>query len=118
MNLTIDLIYSNGDPLNINDNLESLSNEFIENKTVYELNYLKIPEEVQKIEEKKEENKEEEKKDDKKKEEKKDKKNEEPPVPILEPLKFNGYCVRTIEEDSTYEENEPKNKVKKAAKKK
>ena len=109
MNLTIDLIYSNGDPLNINDNLESLANEFIENKTVYELNYLKIPEEVQKIEEKKEENKEEEKKD---------KKNEEPPVPILEPLKFNGYCVRTIKEDSTYEENEPKNKVKKAAKKK
>ena len=118
MNLTIDLIDSNGDPVNINDNLESLANEFLENKTVYELNYIKLPEEEQKIEEKKEENKEEDKKDDKKKEEKKDKKNEEPPVPTLEPLKFDGYCVRTIEEDSTYEESEPKDKGKKAAKKK
>ena len=45
MNLTIDLIDSNGEVMNINDNLESLANEFLENKTVYELNYIKIPEE-------------------------------------------------------------------------
>ena len=122
MNLTIDLIDSNGEVMNINDNLESLANEFLENKTVYELNYIKIPEEEKKEEkkkeEKKEENKEEEKKEEKKKEEKKDKKTEEPPVPTLEPLKFDGYCVRTIEEDSTYEESEPKDKGKKAPKKK
>jgi hypothetical protein len=31
---------------------------------------------------------------------------------------FDGYCVRTIEEDSTYEESEPKDKGKKAPKKK
>ena len=77
-----------------------------------------VKEEEKKKEEKKEENKEEEKKEEKKKEEKKDKKSEEPPVPTLEPLKFDGYCVRTIEEDSTYEESEPKDKGKKAPKKK
>ena len=122
MNLTIDLIDSNGEVMNINDNLESLANEFLENKTAYELNYINIPDEEKKRrkkkEEKKEENKEEEKKEEKKKEEKKDKKSEEIPVPTLEPLKFDGYCVRTIEEDSTYEESEPKDKGKKAPKKK
>ena len=104
MKLIIDLIDSNGEVMNLNENLESLANEILENKTVYELNYIKIPDE-EKIEEKK-------------KEEKKDKKNEEQTIPTLEPLKFDGYCVRTIEEDSTYEESEPKDKGKKAPKKK
>jgi len=123
MKLIIDLIDSNGEVMNLNENLESLANEILENKTVYELNYIKIPDE-EKIEEKKkeekkeEEKKEEEKKEEKKKEEKKDKKNEEQTIPTLEPLKFDGYCVRTIEEDSTYEESEPKDKGKKAPKKK
>ena len=55
----------------------------------------------------------------KKKKKKDDKKKEEsPPQPTLEPLKFDGYCVRTIEEDSQYEESDPKDKTKKTAKKK
>ena len=112
MSLIIDLLDSNGEAMNMNDNLESLANEFLTNKTVYELNYLKFPEEEKKEEEKKEE----EKKDDKKKDDKK--KEESPPQPTLEPLKFDGYCVRSIEEDSQYEESDPKDKTKKTAKKK
>ena len=117
MKLIIDLIDSNGEVMNLNENLESLANEILENKTVYELNYIKIPDE-EKIEEKKkeekkeEEKKEEEKKEEKKKEEKKDKKNEEQTIPTLEPLKFDGYCMRSIEEDAEFEEDD-KNKDKK-----
>ena len=44
---------------------------------------------------------------------------ENPENPSLEPLKFDGYCMRTIEEDSKFEEFEKANaKNKKPAKKK
>jgi hypothetical protein len=76
MKLIIDLIDSNGEVMNLNENLESLANEILENKTVYELNYIKIPDEEKIEEKKKEEKKEEEKKEKIKEKKKKKKKNQ------------------------------------------
>ena len=138
MDLKIDLIDSKGEKMNITSKDDIYANEYLEERTVYELNYYYIPEPV--VEEKKDDKKKEkkdkkdekkddkkdDKKDEKKDEKKKDKKDdkekkEEQPEPVLEPLKFDGYCIRTIEEDSQTEEIDDKNakgKDKKAVKKK
>ena len=71
VNLKIELFDSKGETVNINENVESIANEFLLDKTVFELYYFKYPE-IKKKEEKKKEEKKEEKKEDKK-EDKKDK---------------------------------------------
>ena len=70
VNLKIELFDSKGEVVNINENIESIANEFLLDKTVFELYYFKYPEIKKKEEKKKEEKKEEEKKEEKKKEEK------------------------------------------------
>ena len=95
VNLKIELFDSKGESVNINENIESIANEFLLDKTVFELYYFKYPEIK--------------KKEEKKKEEKKEEENLEP---TLEPLKFDGYCMRSIEEDAEFEEDD-KNKDKK-----
>ena len=109
VNLKIELFDSKGETVNINENVESIANEFLLDKTVFELYYFKYPEIKKKEEKKKEKKKEEKKKEEKKKEEKKEEENLEP---TLEPLKFDGYCMRSIEEDAEFEEDD-KNKDKK-----
>ena len=115
MDLKIDLLDSKGEKMNLTSKDDIYANEYLEERTVYELNYYNIPEPI--IEEKKDDKK----KDKKDKKDEKKKKNEEQPEPVLEPLKFDGYCIRTIEEDNQNEETDDKNakgKDKKAVKKK
>ena len=94
-------------------------------KTIYELNSFNIP---QKTEEDtnlaRKKNKRETKKEKKKKETKekdnKDNKEESKEIElVLEPVKIDGYCFRTIKEDQSLEDNEKAGgKDKKGAKKK
>ena len=126
MNIKIDLIDSKGEKININSKGDVYSNEYLIEKTVYELNSFNIP---QKVEEDAKDSKKNTKKDFKKEEKKKekekenkDKDNKEEPKEIelvLEPVKIDGYCFRTIKEDQSLDENEkPGTKDKKGAKKK
>ena len=84
--MKIDLVDSKGDKVNISTKADLYSNEYLVEKTVYELNWF----------------------------------NEENPDNIvMEPLKFDGYCMRSIDEDAKYEELEKTNtKGKKPAAKK
>ena len=86
VNMKIDLVDSKGDKVNISTKADLYSNEYLVEKTVYELNWF----------------------------------NEENPDNIvMEPLKFDGYCMRSIDEDAKYEELEKSNtKGKKPAAKK
>ena len=71
VNMKIDLVDSKGDKVNISTKADLYSNEYLVEKTVYELNWF----------------------------------NEENPDNIvMEPLKFDGYCMRSIDEDAKYEE--------------
>ena len=71
VNIKIDLVDSKGDKVNISSKADLYSNEYLVEKTVYELNWF----------------------------------NEENPENIvMEPLKFDGYCMRSIDEDAKYEE--------------
>lgn len=126
MNIKIDLIDAKGEKVNINSKGDVYANEYLIEKTVYELNSFNIP---QKTEEETKDSKKNTKKDFKKEEKKKEKEkekenkdNKEEPKEIelvLEPVKIDGYCFRTIKEDQSLDENEkPGTKDKKGAKKK
>ena len=128
MNIKIDLLDAKGEKVNINSKGDVYANEYLIEKTVYELNSFNIP---QKTEEevttsrknnKKDTKKEEKKKEAKEKENKENKDNKEEPKEIelvLEPVKIDGYCFRTIKEDQSLEDNEKAGgKDKKGAKKK
>jgi len=125
MNIKIDLIDSKGEKVNINSKGDVYSNEYLIEKTVYELNSFNIP---QKTEEDPKDSKKNTKKDFKKEEKKKeakenkDKDSKEEPKEIelvLEPVKIDGYCFRTIKEDQSLDDSEkPGTKDKKGAKKK
>ena len=125
-NIKIDLIDAKGEKVNINSKGDVYANEYLIEKTVYELNSYNIP---QKTEEDTKDSKKNTKKDFKKEEKKKEKEkekenkdNKEEPKEIelvLEPVKIDGYCFRTIKEDQSLDENEkPGTKDKKGAKKK
>jgi len=132
MNIKIDLIDAKGEKVNINTKGDTYANEYLVEKTVYELNSFNIP---QKTEEenkdsrkntKKETRREDKKKDVKETKENKDNKdnkdNKEEPKEIelvLEPVKIDGYCFRTIKEDQNLDETEKAGgKDKKGVKKK
>ena len=124
MNIKIDLIDSKGEKVNINSKGDVYSNEYLIEKTVYELNSFNIP---QKTEEDPKDSKKNTKKDFKKEEKKKeakdnkDKDSKEEPKEIelvLEPVKIDGYCFRTIKEDQSLDDTEKPGKDKKGAKKK
>ena len=130
MNIKIDLIDAKGEKVNINSKGDVYSNEYLVEKTVYELNSFNIP---QKTEEEPKDSKKNTKKDFKKEEKKKEAKeskdnkdkdnkdNKEEPKEIelvLEPVKIDGYCFRTIKEDQSLEDTEKPGKDKKGAKKK
>ena len=125
MNIKIDLIDAKGEKVNINSKGDVYSNEYLIEKTVYELNSFNIP---QKTEEEPKDSKKNTKKDFKKEEKKKeakdnkDKDGKEEPKEIelvLEPVKIDGYCFRTIKEDQSLDDTEKTGgKDKKGAKKK
>ena len=124
MNIKIDLIDAKGEKVNINSKGDVYSNEYLIEKTVYELNSFNIP---QKTEEDPKDSKKNTKKDFKKEEKKKeskdnkDKDGKEEPKEIelvLEPVKIDGYCFRTIKEDQSLDDTEKPGKDKKGAKKK
>ena len=124
MNIKIDLIDAKGEKVNINSKGDVYSNEYLIEKTVYELNSVNIP---QKTEEDPKDSKKNTKKDFKKEEKKKeskdnkDKDGKEEPKEIelvLEPVKIDGYCFRTIKEDQSLDDTEKPGKDKKGAKKK
>ena len=124
MNIKIDLIDAKGEKVNINSKGDVYSNEYLIEKTVYELNSFNIP---QKTEEDPKDSKKNTKKDFKKEEKKKeakdnkDKDGKEEPKEIelvLEPVKIDGYCFRSIKEDQSLDDTEKPGKDKKGAKKK
>ena len=124
MNIKIDLIDAKGEKVNINSKGDVYSNEYLIEKTVYELNSFNIP---QKTEEDPKDSKKNTKKDFKKEEKKKeskdnkDKDGKEEPKEIelvLEPVKIDGYCFRAIKEDQSLDDTEKPGKDKKGAKKK
>ena len=124
MNIKIDLIDSKGEKVNINSKGDVYSNEYLIEKTVYELNSFNIP---QKTEDDPKDSKKNTKKDFKKEEKKKeakdgkDKENKEEPKEVelvLEPVKIDGYCFRTIKEDQSLDDTEKTGGKKKKGKKK
>ena len=125
-NIKIDLIDSKGEKVNINTKGDVYANEYLIEKTVYELNSYNIPQKAEEdTKDSKKNTKKDFKKEDKKKENKdnkdsKDNKEENKEVElVLEPVKIDGYCFRTIKEDQSLDENEkPGTKDKKGAKKK
>ena len=126
MNIKIDLVDSKGEKVNINSKGDAYANEYLIEKTVYELHSFNIP---QKIEDDNKDSKKNTKKDFKKDEKKKDNKeakdnkdNKEEPKEIelvLEPVKIDGYCFRSVKEDQNMDDAEKTGgKDKKGAKKK
>ena len=127
MTIKIDLIDAKGEKVNINSRGDVYANEYLIEKTVYELNSFNIP---QKTEDDTKDSKKNTKKDFKKEEKKKetkenkdkDKENKEEQKEIelvLEPVKIDGYCFRTIKEDQSLDDTEKTGgKDKKGAKKK
>ena len=129
MNIKIDLVDAKGEKVNINSKGDTYANEYLVEKTVYELHSFNLP---QKNEEdnkdSKKNTKEKFKKDDKKKEGKENKENkdnkdnkEEPKEIelVLEPVKIDGYCFRSVKEDQNMDDAEKTGgKDKKGAKKK
>ena len=125
--IKIDLIDAKGEKVNINSKGDVYANEYLIEKTVYELNSFNIPQKTEEdTKDSKKNTKKDFKKDDKKKETKenkdKDKENKEEQKEIelvLEPVKIDGYCFRTIKEDQSLDDSEkPGTKDKKGAKKK
>ena len=124
INIKIDLLDAKGVKVNINTKGDGYANEYLLEKTVYELNSFNIP---QKTEEdtnlaRKKNNRETKKKKKKETKEKVNKDNEKESKEIelvLEPVKIDGYCFRTIKEVQSLEDNEiAGGKDKKGAKKK
>ena len=129
MTIIIDLIDSKGEKVNINSRGDVYANEYLIEKTVYELNSFNIPQKTEddtkdsKKNTKKDFKKEEKKKETKENKDKdKDKENKEEQKEIelvLEPVKIDGYCFRTIKEDQSLDDTEKTGgKDKKGAKKK
>ena len=129
MTIKIDLIDAKGEKVNINSRGDVYANEYLIEKTVYELNSFNIPQKTEddakdsKKNTKKDFKKEEKKKETKENKEKdKDKENKEEQKEIelvLEPVKIDGYCFRTIKEDQSLDDTEKTGgKDKKGAKKK
>ena len=127
MTIKIDLIDAKGEKVNINSKGDVYANEYLIEKTVYELNSFNIPQKAEDdTKDSKKNTKKDFKKDDKKKEIKenkdKDKENKEEQKEIelvLEPVKIDGYCFRTIKEDQSLDDTEKTGgKDKKGAKKK
>ena len=127
MTIKIDLIDAKGEKVNINSKGDVYANEYLIEKTVYELNSFNIPQKAEDdTKDSKKNTKKDFKKDDKKKETKenkdKDKENKEEQKEIelvLEPVKSDGYCFRTIKEDQSLDDTEKTGgKDKKGAKKK
>jgi len=137
VNIKIDLVDSKGEKVNINSRGDCYANEYLVEKTVYELHSFN-PVQPKQEEDNKDAKKGKNKKDDKKKDKEKDKENkdkegkegkenkdekdtkeEQKPIEyVLEPVKIDGYCFRTIQEDQNLEESEKNTKDKKGAKKK
>ena len=129
VNIKIDLVDSKGEKVNINTRGDGLANEYLIEKTCYELHSFNIPQKNEdESKDSKKNTKKDFKKDDKKKENKENKDNkdnkdnkEEPKEIelVLEPVKIDGYCFRTIKEDQNMDETEKTTgKDKKGAKKK
>ena len=126
MNIKIDLIDAKGEKVNINSRGDIYANEYLIEKTVYELNSFNLPQKTEeetkdsKKNTKKDFKKDEKKKDNKEKEkENKDKEEQKEVELVLEPVKIDGYCFRTIKEDQSLDDTEkPGTKDKKGAKKK
>ena len=124
MNIKIDLIDAKGEKVNINSKGDVYANEYLIEKTVYELNSFNVPqknEEETKDSKKntKKDFKKEEKKKENKEKENKDKEEQKEVELVLEPVKIDGYCFRTIKEDQSLDDTEkPGTKDKKGAKKK
>ena len=127
MTIKIDLIDAKGEKVNINSRGDVYANEYLIEKTVYELNSFNIPQKTEDdTKDSKKNTKKDFKKDDKRKESKenkdKDKENKEEQKEIelvLEPVKIDGYCFRTIKEDQSLDDTEKTGgKDKKGAKKK
>ena len=97
VNMIIDLVDAKGDKVNINGKPDQIAKDYLNDRTVYELNEVVESEVVQE-----EGSKQKEKGKDKDKGE--DKGNEI--VVNYVPVKFDGYCMRSIEEDAKYEEVE------------
>ena len=126
MNIKIDLVDAKGEKVNINSRGDAYANEYLIEKTCYELHSFNLPQKTEEDnKDSKKNTKKDFKKDDKKKENKdnKDSKdNKEEPKEIelvLEPVKIDGYCFRTVKEDQNMDESEKAGgKDKKGAKKK
>ena len=123
MNIKIDLVDAKGEKVNINSKGDAYANEYLIEKTVYELHSFNLPQKTEEDnKDSKKNTKKDFKKDDKKKENKDNKDNKEEPKEIelvLEPVKIDGYCFRTVQEDQNTDENEKAGgKDKKGAKKK
>ena len=129
MTIKIDLIDAKGEKVNINSRGDVYANEYLIEKTVYELNSFNIPQKTEddakdsKKNTKKDFKKEEKKKETKENKDKdKDKENKEEQKEIelvLEPVKIDGYCFRSIKEDQSLDDTEKTGgKDKKGAKKK
>ena len=125
VNIRIDLADAKGEKVNIIDKFDLYANDYLVEKTVYELHSFN---EVVKDEEKdskkntkkdfKKDKKAEEKKEkEKDKEKDKDAKEEKKIEYVLEPVKIDGYCFRSIQEDEELDENEKGGKDKKGKKK-
>ena len=123
MNIKIDLVDSKGEKVNINSKGDTYANEYLIEKTVYELHSFNIPQKGGEDDNKdsKKNTKKDFKKDDKKKD-KENKENKDEPKEIelvLEPVKIDGYCFRTVKEDQNVDDTEKAGgKDKKGAKKK
>ncbi len=125
MNIKIDLVDAKGEKVNINSKGDTYANEYLVEKTVYELHSFNIPQKTEEDnKDSKKNTKKDFKKDDKKKETKENKDNkdnkEEPKEIelVLEPVKIDGYCFRSVKEDQNAEDTEKTGKDKKGAKKK
>ena len=123
MNIKIDLVDAKGEKVNINSKGDAYANEYLIEKTCYELHSFNLPQKTEEDnKDSKKNTKKDFKKDDKKKENKDNKDNKEEPKEIelvLEPVKIDGYCFRTVKEDQNLDENEKAGgKDKKGAKKK
>ena len=125
MNIRIDLADAKGEKLNIIDKFDSYANDYLAEKTVYELhsfNEVVVDEEKDskkntKKEFKKDKKAEEKKEKEKDKEKDKEAKEEKKIEYVLEPVKIDGYCLRSIQEDEELDENEKGGKDKKGKKK-
>jgi len=132
MNIKIDLADTKGEKINIFDKGDIYANEYLIEKTVYELHsfnevvvgeekdHKKGKKDTKKDDKKKAEEKKENKdgKDKEKDKENKDEKEEKNIEYVLEPVKVDGYCFRTIQEDEELGENDKGAKDKKKDKKK